>query len=655
MYGYRGVPALVELRLAAPRAPGMPPAQAVFTDHEGLLAVATIAGYWRRYRLIVPTTTTTDTVVRWTTDPYVSTRDVRELGLALSGVKLLALVGQPPLSNQTVAWGTLPLLVWMAATVWRWPDRWRIAATGLAVIPALGLALFPVAAEYWLPSMPWLWWPVLPALALVIWPELAAGWRSVAQWAAARPIVGWMGLVVALASLFALRAGALAWIALPLVFGGVGLAWPLITDSEERSIWPIDHLLVAITGVALLTRLVALDQMPVALWRDEARHGLLALRIWSEPDFRPIYVPVVADLPALLFYLMAPVVGILGPHVWSVRLVSAVAGALTPLALYWFVAPIIGRRTAVLSAALLAWSSWSLSMSRWAFPATLDHVLVLTAAGLLWRGLDPNRRGWWVWCSVALAALLGGLAVYTYHTGRLAPLALAVVVLFRLSRDRERWRLTWSRLALAALIGAIVVMPLVWYPDSFGFNRRVGSVSIFQANSLNRHRPLDFLAENIVAHGLMWHIQGESNGRHHLPSAPMVDPVVGLFLLLGIGVAWRARSTAGVLLALWLLYYIPGLLSFNAPHAMRSLGTLAPACALAGWGLSRLASGAQWRRWLIPAALAGSLAVNLWVYFGLMWHDPRGYGEFVSNRDGHDADCAECGDTTTTSTGLSTT
>ncbi|MFN3374503.1 MAG: ArnT family glycosyltransferase, partial [Chloroflexus sp.] len=394
--------------------------------------------------------------------------------------------------------------------------------------------------------------------------------------------------------------------------------------------WPIGKLLlVVITSIAVATRLVVLEQMPPALWRDEARHGLLALQIWAEPTFRPIYVPGFADLPALLFYLMAPVVGLLGPEAWSVRLVSAVAGALTPLALYWFAAPLIGRRAAVLGAALLAWASWSLSMSRWAFPATLDHLLVLTAAGLLWRGLDPVRRDWWWY--VAGAAALGGLAVYTYHTGRLAPVALIVVALIRLGRDPAHWRLVWSRLALAALLGALVIAPLAWYilNDSTGFNQRVSMVSIFQASDLYRHRPLDFLAENIVRYGLMWHVQGEANGRHHLPLAPMVDPVVGLLLLIGLGLAWRMRRTAAVAIAaLWLLYYLPGLLSFNAPHAMRSLGTLAPACALAGWGLSRLASGAQWRRWLIPAALAASLAVNLWVYFGLMGRDPRVYGEF---------------------------
>lgn len=629
LYGYRGAPALVELRLAAPRQPGMAPAQAAFAYQDGDLGTVTVAGYWRRYRLLVPTAITGETVLRWSTEPYIALSDVRELGIALSGVRQWPLADRPPLSVQIIAWSILPLLVWVAGVVWRWPVFWRDTGALLALAPALGLALVPATAEYWLPTVPWPWWPGLPALVLAVWPALATGWRVVTQWAVVRPIVSWIGLAAAFASLLALRAGAPAWVTLPLVLSGVGLAWPLTTDSEERSTWPIGGLLAAMTVVALVVRLVALDQMPPALWRDEARHGLLALQIWSDPSFRPIYVPVVADLPALLFYLMAPVVGLLGPEAWSARLVSAVAGALTPLALYWFAAPVIGRRAAVLGAALLAWASWSLSMSRWAFPATLDHLLVLAAAGLLWRGLDPARRNWWWY--VAGAATLGGLAVYTYHTGRLAPFALIVVTFVRLGRDPDRWRVAWPRVLLAALVGAIVIAPLVWYvlTDSAGFNRRVGFVSIFQADNLYRHRPLDFLAENIVRYGLMWHVQGEANGRHHLPLVPMVDPVVGLLLLIGVGLAWRARRTAAVVLpALWLLYYLPGLLSFNAPHAMRSLGTLAPACALAGWGLSRLASGAQWRRWLIPAALAASLAVNLWVYFGLMWNDPRVYGEF---------------------------
>ncbi len=631
IYGYRGAPALVDLRLAAPRPIELSPAQCTLSDYRGELTQMTVYGDWRRYRLIVPTNPGGESVLRWSTEPYQVWSDARELGLALSEVRLYALAS-PPLSAQIAQWGLLPLVVWMAGAAWRWPARWRDGLTILAVGPACWLAFMPVAAEYWLPALPWPWWPLAPLAALTGWQPLTALAQRARQWVAPRPQIGWIGLAIALGALLALRAGLALWVGLPLVVIGVWLILPHLTDQDDAISLPTGWLLAGITVIALLSRLVALDQLPVALWRDEARHGLLALRIWSDPTFRPIYVVKDADLPALLFYLMAPVVGLLGPEMWSARLVSALAGALTPLALHWFAAPLIGQRAAVVGAALLAWASWSLSMSRWAFPATLDHALTLTAAGLLWRGLDPDRRGWRPWLDIGLAAGLGGLAVYTYHTGRIAPLALLVVALLRIGRDWQRWRAIWPQLLMAACIGGLVIAPLVWYvlTDLAGFNRRLSMVSIFQSNDLYRHRPLDFLLEHAVRYALMWHWQGEANGRHHLPLAPMIDPVAGLGLLFGLALAWRERQRRLIpLIALWLLYVLPGLFSTDAPHAMRSLGMLAPACALAGWGLSRLrVASSRWQQWMLPMALIFSLSFNLWIYFGLMRSDPRVYDRF---------------------------
>ncbi|WP_298819010.1 glycosyltransferase family 39 protein, partial [uncultured Chloroflexus sp.] len=632
--GYRGAPALVELRLSAPRPPDTAPARVTLFDYHSEITRMTVAGDWRRYRLLVPTTTTGEPVLRWSTDPYSVFSDARELGVVLSEVRLATLTGAPPLSAQTLRWGLLPLVVWLAGTAWRWPARWRNALAILSIAPALWLALMPVSAEYWLPTLPWPWWPLLPVLVLTGWRPLTTLLRRVYCRLTAKPVISWGGLIGAFCLLLAMRVG-LPWgIGLPLVLIGVWLAMPVIghRDEPQSMAWPTGWLLVGITALALGARLVALDQLPVALWRDEARHGLLAFQIWTNSDFRPIYVVKDADLPALLFYLMAPVVGILGPQMWSARLVSALAGALTPLALYWFAAPLIGRRAAIFGAALLAWSSWSLSMSRWAFPATLDHLFVLTAAGFLWRGLDPAWKGIRPWLYVAIAAALGGLAIYTYHTGRIAPLALLLVALLRIGRSWSRWRMMWPRLLMAALIGGLVVAPLVWYvfTDIEGFNRRLGIVSIFQSSDLTRRRPLDFLLEHTIRYALMWHGPGEENGRHHLPLAPMVDPITGLWLLVGLGLVWRERHQAVIIFGiLWLIYVLPGLFSFNPPHAMRALGTLAPACALAGWGIScvRLPFP-SWRQWLVPAALLFSLGFNLWLYFGLMRVDPRVYGEF---------------------------
>ncbi|NTU80867.1 MAG: hypothetical protein HGA45_16055, partial [Chloroflexales bacterium] len=82
-----------------------------------------------------------------------------------------------------------------------------------------------------------------------------------------------------------------------------------------------------------------------------------------------------------------------------------------------------------------------------------------------------------------------------------------------------------------------------------------------------------------------------------------------------------------------------GVFSGNAPHAMRSLGTLAPACLLAGVALAALAEAlpgprpsptAQGRggRALVALALGASLLFNAWLYFGAMRVEPTVYGEF---------------------------
>jgi 4-amino-4-deoxy-L-arabinose transferase-like glycosyltransferase len=407
-------------------------------------------------------------------------------------------------------------------------------------------------------------------------------------------------------------------------------------------------LLAAIVGLALALRLFNLDGQPLGLWRDESRHGLQALRIWQDPSYRPIYVVEGADLPALIFYLMAPVVAMFGPEAWSARLVSALAGGLTPLALWWAARPLIGARGALAAAALIAWASWSLSLSRWAFPATLDHLLMLTAVGLMWRGLriaDLSRNLQSAICNLQLAGagLCAGLAAYAYHTGRLAPLILAVLTVIRLGPRWQAWRRAAPALASAAIVGLLVLSPLLRYiaDDWAGYNRRVGAVSVFNSVDLDAHAPLALLLRNAERYTLMWHVQGEPNGRHHAPLAPMLDPITGALLLLGLGLAlaqWR-RPERLALLAWLPLAIVPGLLSSEAPHAMRSLGGLAPACILAGLALADLSQKVKGKRqnagqppsfYLLPFAfcLVISLGFNSWLYFGSMARDPLVYGEF---------------------------
>jgi hypothetical protein len=296
-------------------------------------------------------------------------------------------------------------------------------------------------------------------------------------------------------------------------------------------------------------------------------------------------------------------------------------------------------------------------MSRWAFPATLDHLLTLTAVGILWRCLPaarnaernmqnatPDKRRAWFIVHVAfapaVAGALAGLAAYAYHTGRLSPVILGALVLVRIGWDREAWRRALPALVAAALAGLLVLAPLIQFiaAESQGYNRRTSAVAVFNTQDPEMHAPLLLVLRNVERYILMWHVEGEPNGRHHAPGAPMLDPVTGLLFALGLGAALLARRRGDVALLVWLpLSLVPGIFSTDAPHAMRSLGALAPACMIAGAALGGLMQNATCKMVvdvhfacciLHAAALAASLAFNLWLYFGAMPHDPRVYREF---------------------------
>lgn len=650
LFGFDGRPAQVMLRLAAPRDAADPAALSV-SMHGRAAGTFPVAPGWRRYYLLTPTEPAGDTPLLLRTSAYRAPGDGRDLGVVLAefgAMPLTATVWFPP-PVRAIFLASFPVLGWLVL-LWRKPRlapkhrllRW-ISVTLLALMAGTAAA-FPRVSGYWLPTIGWPWWPLLP-LALVVarQPMRRPLLRSVARLRAVGSPVLWGGAGLVLVLAVALRlglppvigmSGLVATVALIAVASGAYAA-PVTMDSGGRYVPRTEALaLAALTIVALVLRLYRLDDIPAGMWRDEARHGLQALRIWNDPTYRPVYVVAGADLPALMFYLMAPVLAITGPGAGSARLVSALAGAFMPLALWWSARPILGARAAVYGAAFLAWASWGLSMSRWAFPATLDHLLELTAIGTMWRALAQSTR-WRMTAGMALAGALAALAAYAYHTGRLAPLVFALLTALHLGRDMRAWRRALPGLAAAAVAGMIVLLPLLWFiaSDFEGYNRRTGAVAIGNSQSLEK-RTIALVLDNVTRYLGMWHIAGDPNGRHHASGAPMLDPLAGACFAVGVGLAvvhWRTRALIPLV---WLaLALIPGIFSTNAPHAMRSLGALAPACMLAGMALDTLVESAsvRWRR-VVPAIVVGTLTLsmgfNVWLYFVSMPRNPAVYAEF---------------------------
>jgi hypothetical protein len=246
-----------------------------------------------------------------------------------------------------------------------------------------------------------------------------------------------------------------------------------------------------------------------------------------------------------------------------------------------------------------------------------------------------------------------GVALQTYHTGRVVPLIAAILALGLLVQQRDLWRRRLMGMALFALGFAIVTGPLALHVlnDPNAVNERVSDVFLLSDAARQGQAPLTLLDETLGRHLLMFNVQGDVNGRHHAPGRPMLDFITGFGFLIGVAVVlrrWRDWRAIFLLAALG-VSLLPSALAVDAPHAMRSFGAVTFACIIAalGWAEVWRLTQADPRRntkslevpdlhvrnfaWLrgfqpvgqaMTVVIALALALNYWTYFIEMRFSP---------------------------------
>jgi 4-amino-4-deoxy-L-arabinose transferase-like glycosyltransferase len=336
-------------------------------------------------------------------------------------------------------------------------------------------------------------------------------------------------------------------------------------------------------------------------------------------------------------YLLAGAFKVLGPGLFSLRSVSAAAGALAPPALFFVLRRPFPPAMATVAALLLAVSSWHVAISRFAMPYTLPTAAALPALFLLLRGLERGSRS-----DFLLAGSLLGLAQYGAQTARVGVLLFAFVVIDALLDRRgdpaqvsPRVRLRGTSLALgAALFVSAPLLVAAWH-DPEAFVARARQVALLAGESAEGDYASRVLARNALAYAGAFNVQGDWNGRHHLPGAPLLDPVSGILAATGLFLALRSlRRPGSRLLLAWLLVaLLPGLLSVDAPSALRTVEAAAPLYGLAALGGVALLDGLKVPgRWATTAASLLVVSAFLWnagVYFVRMNEAPavwRGLG-----------------------------
>jgi len=383
-------------------------------------------------------------------------------------------------------------------------------------------------------------------------------------------------------------------------------------------------ILAGIMLVALFMRAYRLDQMPPAVYLDEADNGVWGLRFVSE-RYSP-FTPNRDSNAALFYQILGLSLKAFGVRVLTMRWQDVVIGLLTVLAFYFLARELYGVAAAQGATFLLAVSRWHTNFSRIAFveivPVPLFEILIIL---FLWRGMERGRRSDFAW-----AGLLFGLGFHTYIGYRLFPAVIALLVLHQLVVDRATaWPgRRWLNLIVFGLATFMTLAPLGVYAlkQPKIFMRRVEAASV--AQDIERAGSYEPVRANLKKSLLMFNYRGDPRPRHNLPHEPMLDFGTAILFGLGVGYSLRYSRRSRYLLPLvWVLIgLLPSVLSLadSNPHSSRTLGNVGPVFLLTAvaWDRMRFAlvKGLEGKghRLLVGVAVAGLLLIgrsNYQTYF----------------------------------------
>ena len=177
-----------------------------------------------------------------------------------------------------------------------------------------------------------------------------------------------------------------------------------------------------------------------------ARGDYLSTWLYGEPRH---------DKPILIYWLQALSVNTLGLHEFALRLPSALAATAWVLAIWWLGERLVGRRAALIAAAITAASLLVLIIGR---AATADALLnlwiavAMLAIGVWWR----ERRTW----LILLAHIAIGLGFLTK-----GPIAVAIpfVVSALFFLGRGEWRAWLGAVFHPGGLALFLLIALPWY------------------------------------------------------------------------------------------------------------------------------------------------------------------------------------------------
>jgi 4-amino-4-deoxy-L-arabinose transferase-like glycosyltransferase len=207
---------------------------------------------------------------------------------------------------------------------------------------------------------------------------------------------------------------------------------------------------------------------------------------------------------------------------------------------------LFGVRVALMTLGLMAVSFWPVWMGRTVMHVTLMPLMTTFVLYAMTRAFQTQRytiAGFWF----TLGGIMLGLAQYAHVTAWTLLLIPAVFVIYRLLLNRSVLRQRWFDVFYVVLLVAVTTAPLLIYLSQHpGAREPITTGEQTQPITAAPGRMLTSLA------GLV--IRGDMFPNHNLPGRPVLGPLVGILMVIGIGICLeRWRNPAYGLALIWLV------------------------------------------------------------------------------------------------------
>jgi 4-amino-4-deoxy-L-arabinose transferase-like glycosyltransferase len=232
----------------------------------------------------------------------------------------------------------------------------------------------------------------------------------------------------------------------------------------------------------------------------------LTPKIYGQPQF---------EKPILYYWLVSASYKVFGENEFAGRIPSALPATLAVLALYGFARQVFNRRTAFLSALILATGLEYCLMARLMLTDIALALLLALSMFSLWFAIQ-KQSGFWMFCQL----LFGGLAVLMKGPiGTLIPMMGVGLFLWRTGKG-----LPWRSAGCLAGLGAWALIVLPWYGLMFKWYPRMFWEDFFVRDNWLRLIRAEHPANN-VCFGLPYYIAILLLGS--IPWMPMVAAALG--------------------------------------------------------------------------------------------------------------------------------